>query len=326
MTDEEDVTARLLRLAGAPPDPPAERTVRVRAAVHRDWRALRRRRTMRDGAAIGLLAAAASVTIAVWLRGRVDAPANPPAIAVAQRVQGRPVIGRPSRGADAMPLAPSAPIYPDDVIDTDAESRVGLQLADGSSIRIDRDSRVRFVTSAVLQVMAGAVYVATADRSHGLEVRTTMGTLRDVGTQFEVRLTPARLRLRVRTGTVEIRRGTAIDTAAAGTEATITTTGIAVRPVPAYGSEWAWTTDMAPAFAIEGRTLESYLAHVAAEQGWTVRYADAAVAQAAARNILHGSVEGLSAEEALRVVLPTSGLDYGVRGGELSVSRVVTSR
>jgi ferric-dicitrate binding protein FerR (iron transport regulator) len=327
MKDEEDVTAQLLRLAGAPPDPPAERTARVRAAVHGDWRTRRQRRTIRNGAAIGLLAAAASVATAVWMRGRVDTPAaNPPGIAVAQRTQGHPFIDRPSLGAGAMPLATSAPIYPDDVIDTDAESRVGLQLTDGSSIRIDRGSRVRFVTPTVLQVIAGAAYVATAEHSHGFEVRTAMGTLRDIGTRFEVRVTPTLLRLRVRAGTVEIRRGTVIDTAAAGTEATVSTTGIAVRPVPAYGVEWAWTTDVAPAFAIEGRTLESYLAHVAAEQGWTVRYADATVAQAAARNILHGSVEGLSAEDALSVVLATSGLDYHLRGGDLSVSRTATAR
>ena len=39
MTDEEDVTAQLLRLAGAPPEPPAERRARVRQAVHGAWRA-----------------------------------------------------------------------------------------------------------------------------------------------------------------------------------------------------------------------------------------------------------------------------------------------
>ncbi|MEO5895574.1 MAG: FecR family protein [Vicinamibacterales bacterium] len=326
MNDEEDVTAQLLRMAGAPPDPPAERKARVRTAVHREWRTRRQRRMIRNGAAIGLLAAAASLTVAVWIRGRVEVPLNAPGIAVAQRIQGRPVIVGPSRGADATPLSISAPIYPDDLIETDAESRVGLQLGDGSSVRIDRGSRVRFLTPAVLEVITGAAYVATADRSQGFEVRTTMGHLRDVGTQFEVRLTPSLLRLRVRTGSVEIQRGTVIDTAAAGTEATVTTKGIAVGPVPAYGSEWAWTTAVAPAFAIEGRTLGSYLEHLAAEQGWTIHYADSTVAEAATRTILHGSVEGLNAEDALGVVLLTSGLEFRLRGGELSVSRGTTSR
>jgi ferric-dicitrate binding protein FerR (iron transport regulator) len=326
MNDEEDVTAQLLRIAGAPLDPPPERTARVRAAVHGEWRTRRQRRMIRNGVAIGLLATAATLTAAVWIRGRADTPLNTPGIAVAQRIQGRPFIAGPTRGAGPTPLSMSTPIYPGDVIETDAESRVGVQFGDGSSIRIDRGSRVRLLTPVALEVIAGAAYVATADRSHGFEVRTTMGNLRDVGTQFEVRLTPSLLRLRVRTGTVEIRRGTVMDTAAAGTEATVTTNGIAVRPVAAYGSEWAWTADVAPAFAIEGRSLESYLEYVAAEQGWTLHYADPAVAEAAARNILHGSVQELSTEEALGVVLATSGLDYRLRSGELSVSKGTMSR
>ena len=143
MSDEEDVTAQLLRLAGAPPDPPAERTARVRAAVLREWRARRRQRMIRKGVAIGLLAAAASLTVAVWMnRGRVEAPSSAPGIAIAQRIQGRPFIVRSSQAAGPMPLSMSTPIYSDDVIETDAESRVGLQLGDGSSLRIDRGTRV----------------------------------------------------------------------------------------------------------------------------------------------------------------------------------------
>jgi len=326
MSDEEEVTAQLLRLAGAPPDPTADRTARVQAAVHRAWRIRRRRRMIRNGVAIGLLAAAASLMGGVWIRGRVEVPGSALGIAIAQRVQGRPLVVRSSQGATPMPLSMSTPIYADDVIETDAESRVGLQFGDGSSIRIDRGSRVRWLTPATLEVTAGAVYAATADPSRGFEVRTAMGILRDVGTQFEVRLTGSLLRLRVRTGTVEIRRDAGVDTAAAGTEATITMNGIAVRPVPAYGSEWAWTTEVAPAFAIEGRTLGSYLQHLAGEQGWMLHYADPTVSEAAGRALLRGSVDGLSAEDALGVVLAASGLEYRLRGGELHVSRSARRR
>lgn len=327
MSDEEDVTAQLLRLAGAPADPPAERTARVHAAVHRDWRARRQQRVIRRGVALGLLAAAASVLSAVWInRARVIVPPIAPGIAIAQRLQGRPFIHHPSQGAGPLPLSVSAPIHSDDVIETDAESRVGLQLGDGSSIRIDRASRVRFMTPVVLEVIVGAAYIATADGSQGFEVRTAMGSLRDVGTEFEVRLMPSLLRLRVRTGTVEIRRGAVVGRAAAGTEATVTTGGLAVRPVTAYGTEWAWITEMAPAFAIEGRSLGDYLEYTAREQGWTLRYADSAVAEAANRITLHGSVEGLTVDDALAVVLTTSGLEYRLRNGELYVSRATTSR
>ena len=97
MSDEEDVTAQLLRLAGAPSDPPAERTARVRAAVHREWRARRRRRMIRNGVAIAMLAAAASWTVAVLIRA-ARSPSSATRIAVTQRIQGLPLVVRPSQG------------------------------------------------------------------------------------------------------------------------------------------------------------------------------------------------------------------------------------
>jgi ferric-dicitrate binding protein FerR (iron transport regulator) len=172
----------------------------------------------------------------------------------------------------------------------------------------------------VLEVIEGAVYIATTGGSQGFEVRTPMGVLHDLGTQFEVRVTASSLRVRVRAGAVEIRRGSSTANAPAGTEAMVTASGIAVRQVPAHGAEWEWAAEIAPSFAIEGRPLRVFLEHITAEEGWTLHYADPAVADAATRTILHGSVDGLKAEDALGVALGASGLRYRLRGGELLVS------
>ena len=331
MTDEEDVTAQLLRLAGAPPDPPAERTERVRQVVHREWRASRRGPMIRRGAAAAtaLLAVAAGLVITI----RMDPPrpvAPPPSersLAIAERIQGRPLVLRQREGrGDPQPLSVSTSVDTDDVIETGDAARAALRATDGSSVRIDQSSRVRLVAPAVIELIAGAVYVASSDGSRGFEVRTPMGVVRDLGTQFEVRLSNSSLRLRVRAGTVEIHRGATVTAAAAGTEATVTTSGVAIQQVPAYGSEWAWTADVAPAFAIEGRPLGAFLEHTAGEQGWTLRYDDPTVADAARRITLHGSVEGLGAEDALGVALATSGLQYRLRAGELLVSRPADAR
>ena len=77
---------------------------------------------------------------------------------------------------------------------------------------------------------------------------------------------------------------------------------------------------------MEGRPLRAFLEHTAIEEGWTLRYADPAVAEAAGRIVLHGSVEGLRAEEALDVALATSGLEYRLRDGEILVSRPAPER
>lgn len=328
MIDEEDVTAQLLRLAGAPPDPPADRAERVRQTVHREWRADRRRRTIRRSAAavIATLAVAASLTIVLRTTPPRFTTARPPerAIAAGERILGQPLVRR-QRG-ESQPLSVATPVYAGDVIETDRASRASLRASDGSSVRIDQESRVRLTAPAVIELVAGAAYVATSDGSRGFEVRTPIGAVRDVGTQFEVRLIDSTLLLRVRTGRVEIRRGASVTAAGGGTEATVTTSGIAIRQVPPYGSEWAWTTALAPSFAIEGRPLRAFLEHTAAEEGWILRYADPAVAEAAGRITLHGLVDGLRAEEALSVALATSGLRSRLRAGELFVSRPADAR
>jgi hypothetical protein len=82
---------------------------------------------------------------------------------------------------------------------------------------------------------------------------------------------------------VQIARGATVTDAAAGTETTATTTGMSVRQLAPYGPEWAWVATLAPPFAIEGHSLRAFLEHTAAEEGWTLRYANAAVAEAADR-------------------------------------------
>lgn len=323
MSDEEDVTAHLLRLAGAPPEPPVERSARVRQAVHDAWRAHRRQRILRRSAtAIALCGVAAALVIAVRIdRARPSEASllSDAVMATVARMEGRSAVRQ--GGGEALLLTSAMAIHVNDVIETDNASRASLRMADGSSLRIDRGSRVRVVARAAIELGAGAAYLETSQGSRGFEIRTPMGTVRDVGTRFEVRLIDSGLRLRVRAGRAQIARGATVTDAAAGTETTATATGIAVRQLAPYGPDWAWVASLAPPFAIEGHSLRAFLEHIAAEEGWTLRYASPAIAEAADRILLHGSVEGLSAEQALDVALATSGLEYRLSSGELMVLR-----
>jgi ferric-dicitrate binding protein FerR (iron transport regulator) len=243
-------------------------------------------------------------------------------LAAGERIEGQPVVRRQIDGERrVLRLSLQMPLRADDTIETDQGSRAALGTADGSSIRLDRSSHARLIGPRVIELVQGGVYIATSDGSKGFEVRTPLGSVHDVGTRFEVRLAETSLRVRVRAGSVEIRRRDQIVPASAGTEATVTPGGIETRRTSTYGAEWEWTAGLAAPFAIEGRSLSVYLEHLAHEQGWTLRYADPALAEAASTIVLQGSVEGLGAEEALSVTLRTSGLEYRLRGGDLVVSR-----
>ncbi|HKE82329.1 MAG TPA: FecR family protein [Vicinamibacterales bacterium] len=329
MTDEEDVTTRLLRLAGGRSDPSPERIARVRQSVYREWRANRRRRMIRYAAAAAVVFLFVGALAAIFRnapRPTVQSPHARVVVAIGERIQGQPFLTRRQEGDGRRLLTASMAVSTDDVIETDEASRASLRASDGSSVRIDRASRLRFVGPRTIELISGAAYIATADASRGFEVRTTIGAIRDVGTQFEVRLSESTLHLRVRTGRVQIVRGTNVTAAAAGTDATVTQTAVDLRPASSAGSEWSWTREIAPPFPIEGRPLDAFLEHLAAEEGWKLRYVDPSVAEAAAHIILHGSVDGLRPEEALDVALATSGLQYRLRGRELVVSRPPDAR
>jgi ferric-dicitrate binding protein FerR (iron transport regulator) len=325
VTDEE--TARLLRLASARVDVPADRAARVRGAVHDRWRARTRRRALRRraiGGSVVLAAAASVMLVATWQQ----APANDAAqaarfVATVLRVDGRLDRFTPrNERFDVVGVGvPGVRLEAGESVATGPTARAVLQLPDGASVRISENSRVRIISPDVLELGVGTLYVDTGRESSGLQVKTPFGTAHDIGTQFEVRVDASALRVRVRTGLVELRRAGDTISARPGTELTATGSSTDTRQVPAHGPEWDWVVDLAPPYAIDGRPLSGFLEHVSREHAWTLRYGDPQIARDASGIIMSGSVEGLSAREALGVVLATSGLAHRLEKGELLIVR-----
>ena len=284
--DEETATAGLLRLASGGADVSAKRMARVRAVVHGEWLASRRRRVAARRMAVGagMLVTAAAIVLIVKLVAPRDsaAPVSGALVATSERVDGAPVLERVQGVRPVVtPMSPGTTLRAGDVVATDDASRVALRTPAGTSVRLDRQARMRLLSPTAIELVAGGVYVATTEGSSGLEVRTPMGAIQDVGTQFEVRLSDGALRVRVRTGRVDVHRGGAVIPANAGTEVTVAQAGIAMAAVLPYGPAWEWTTNVAPVFQIEGRPLSAFLEHLAREEGWVVRYENDALARAA---------------------------------------------
>jgi ferric-dicitrate binding protein FerR (iron transport regulator) len=206
-------------------------------------------------------------------------------------------------------------------METDANARVSVRFADGTSLRVDRATRVRALSSSVIELAAGAVYVDVSRAAAGFEVRTPVAVARDVGTQFEIRLLEGGLRLRVRTGVVELTDGRRSVSGRAGTEVALSATGAVSRPYAPYGPEWEWAASLSDSVQIEGLTLSAFLERIARERGWTLRYSDPALAREASAIILHGSVRGLSTNDALEVAVTTSGVRHRLENGELLLFR-----
>jgi hypothetical protein len=328
---DEDRTARLVRMAGPRSTVPPTRAERVRSTVYAQWQVNCHRRAVRRWI-LSVVLVVATTAVLVLMLGRlalVDRPVVPSGEPVALVEQ---IDGIPRRVSDAPDAPQGAGLSRNDAVRTgewivtDARARVALRFFDGTSVRLDIGSRARPLSAGVIELATGAVYVDTGQESGRFEVRTELATARDVGTQFEVRVVDRTLRLRVRTGLVELSDGVRSVSGRGGTEVSLSAAGAVSRPIAVHGSEWDWTARVLPPLAIEGLALSTFLERIAREHGWALRYADSTLARDASGITLHGSVNGLAPHEAVEVAVATSGLRHRFERGELVVFRASDAR
>jgi ferric-dicitrate binding protein FerR (iron transport regulator) len=326
----------LIRDAGRRPEIPAETLAGVREAARSAWQEMVADRTRRRfGWRAGLAALAASVLVAVlagwwWFGGEATVVVED--IATVELLDGRVETVRRDGQEPGVPheigvgtvlssgltlITPGGPGEP--------SGRIALRLVRGQSVRLDEGTRVHLLSDSRLELEQGAVYVdtgASGSGGAGLEIHTPLGIVREVGTQYEVRLREDddAVRVRVREGTVSVTRDGESHAASYGEELTLRDDGLVVRSAVAPdGPAWHWVLAAAPSPDIEGQPLASFLDWVARETGWRVRYADEAIERSVATIKLHGTIEGLRPDESLDVILQGSGLDHRVEDGTILV-------
>lgn len=332
----EDASALLLRRAGARPEVPTDRAARIRHAVRMHWQEKVRRKTVfrRTMAAAVLLAAVSALVLFVRLttsHWNPEAPSSHEIFAMVERTEGKVRLW-PSdeRVGTVRQLGVNDAVRVGEWLDTDTTARAALRLLNGTIFRLNSGSRARLLSSTVIELAGGTVYFDIGgESSTDLEVRTPFGTARDIGTQFEASVRDSSLRVRVRTGVVELWRGDHAISARGGTELRVTASGtMDGGPTSVYGPAWEWVSSIAPAFEIDGKPVAAYLEHVCRENGWTLRYVESNLAQEAANTTLYGSIEGLDIRDGLMVAVSASELSYSIdeEGGVLLVSRAATPR
>ncbi len=319
--EDGEVIGRLLRLAGPRPGAPREMEERVKGVVHERWResvsARRRRRALFWSA--GSLAAAAATVVAVGVAGRRSGQAPPQAGDPAGTVL---LATGLLRGPEGTALTPGSDVDRGAALETAADSRAAIRLSGGASIRLDRATRVTLEGDSLLDLERGAVYVDSGGAAvEGVvAIRTGLGMVRDVGTQFEVRVQDRGLKVRVRDGIVHVDRRGDVREVASGIQLTLDEIGEArFEPVARHGPDWEWVLDVAPRFELEGRTLGAFLAWVSSETGLRVTFSAELAGRDVTGIVLHGSVAGLRPDQAPEAVLPTCGLSHRVDGDTLVV-------
>lgn len=302
-TNGEESLAELLRMAGPRPRIPEDMKARVRASVQSEWKDEVSRRKRTRVAAISSLAAAAAVTAVILLKPQAPTAQVPQPVVVA-RVQTVNGTATASVGETVMSGR---------TIETGIGSTASLDWS-GATLRLDRGTKLRLDSRQVATLEAGAIYFADAPQRNGIEIRTPFGSVRDIGTRFEVRLENDMLHVRVREGRVDLRRGDSVVTADAGTELIATAASVQSRTIDRSGDQWAWIENAAPPLVLEGMKLGDVLSRVSDEKGLTLVLKRGELSS----KQLHGNVP-LSPDEALHAATTATGARYRIENDRLVV-------
>jgi ferric-dicitrate binding protein FerR (iron transport regulator) len=308
MKSDDTGIEELLRQVGARDEPSADMMREVQAAVHAEWQSmLRARRTRRQFIAVGI-AASALLAVGVAFFGVRYTASTPVQVAQITRIDGHLLV-RP-QGHTAREVTVAQSVSTGETIQTDDRSRAALKFGDAVSLRLDQGTIVKVAAADELLLMAGAVYVdSQAQSPQELTVRTDAGSVRHVGTQYEVRTHADDMVVSVREGRVLIANAAGTSSGVAGERIRVTPRGQIVRStVAAHDPHWQWAARTAPQFDINDHTLAVFLEWVGRETGRKVVYSSNEAQSAASELKLRGSIAGLDPDTALGAVLSTTQL------------------
>ncbi len=306
--DGSDLVAALIRRAGRRTDPPEAAYQQVLTAA---TAAFREKTAKRRGRKLMLWAAAASVAaLAIALLLPWNTSSRNSQVATVARVIGTVELGD---GDGWKPMTDSGGALVEGArLRTLPGASAALALDGGASLRLAAATEVQMDGARRMLLRSGTLYLDNAGNvGTGYRIETSVGTARDVGTQFELHVAGGALRLRVREGRVEIDRAGRLMTGSAGEQLDVDALGGVTRSsIGTADVAWQWAETIAPAPDIDGQPATALIAWVARETGRQLRYQSAAVESRAAAVILHGNIEHLAPLAALDVMLATTDLEY----------------
>ena len=203
MKGDDTGIEELLRQVGARDEPSPDVMRRGSGRGACQWQSmLRARRTRRQFIAVGI-AASALLAVGVGFFGVRYMAAAPIQVAQITRIDGHLLVRPQSQAAHEVAIA--ANVSTGETIQTDDRSRAALQFGDAVSLRLDQGTIVKIAAADELVLTAGALYIdSQAENPQELTVRTDAGSVRHVGTQYEVRTHADEMVVSVREGRVMI--------------------------------------------------------------------------------------------------------------------------
>jgi ferric-dicitrate binding protein FerR (iron transport regulator) len=323
---DEQSLANLLRLAGERPEIPLSIESRVYHRVQQEWQASTKEpnaekvyavvhkswkhsagqsRLLRWLALAGVMASA----ILAFMLWSQPEPVAPPVVVAT-------VAGIVTPTQSTTVYQEGAPVYGGDTLETGPGGGLSLLLSRNATLRVDENTRVRVDDSDRIALLSGRIYADTGEyiyRDNGLVIDTPFGTVRDIGTQFAISANPGSLDVAVREGRVEVSQESAAFTARMGERLTLGQgQSASVSTLDTHDEYWDWIVDLTPTYDTTNKSLLDFLKWAARETGRELRFESDESRMLTMRTDVHGSVEGLTPDEALEAILSTTMLDYRI--------------
>jgi hypothetical protein len=215
------------------------------------------------------------------------------------------------------------------VIVTGAGAGLSIAWGSGGSIRIDENSRIKFIDSQSVFLDSGRVYfdsqrapmVAGIDAggAPAVTLHTEFGDIEHLGTQYMTAVAADTLVVSVREGQVAIDGKYHDHLASPGQQVTISGSAQpSVLSISTYGETWSWVNRTTPSADVDGKSLHEFLTWACREMGLELAFEGQAetVAKGA---ILRGTIDTEPAE-ALRVRVATAALNWRIDEGVIYIS------
>ena len=316
---------RLFEHANPREHPPEEDERELRKALYSEWdRAMTRRlRTKR----VAWMALAASILVvmgsfSVFVRpGFLVNEAIP--VALVHRVDGEIRVFDTNRGRSPVAVSTGSELLEGYTVITE-DGQASFDFLEGGSARLSTQTTIELLSGSEVELVRGALFFDSQSMTRSSDqfvVRTSVGTVRHVGTQFAARQIRGAVEVSVREGRVALERASGPISVAAGESVRVPANGgnIQRRNLALHGNEWDWVDRMIPAFDIDGSTLLDYLIWIAREMGYELEFETPEAEQLARATILHGSIN-MEPLPMLSAVMATTDLEHGVVDGVLYIS------
>jgi hypothetical protein len=212
---------------------------------------------------------------------------------------------------------------------TGEEAGMALAWSKGGSLRMDANTRIRFLDEGSVFLASGRLYfdstpstLLTGISSGGAPefmVITNHGKVTHVGTQFMTRVGDRDLIVSVREGQVSIDSNYQQYLASPGEQVTISGRGQpTILSIGRSGGHWDWVSRTSPVVAVDGRSLHEFLLWASRETGLELRY-EGGAEQIAYEAKLRGAID-TPPLDAVRLRLETAALGLRIADGIIYVS------